>query len=61
MSKIDKAIELVEESLAFEMIELACNEVDSLTRAFNMINDLCQELQSEVAVLDIKPSKYELN
>ena len=61
MSKVDKAIELVEESIAFEMIELACDEVDSLTRAFQMITDLCQELNSEVAVLDIKPTKYELN
>lgn len=49
MSKVSKAVELAEEALAFEMIELACGEVDSLTRAFDMINDLCQELTHELS------------
>ncbi len=61
MAKVSKEIELAEQALAFEMIELACGEVDSLARAFEMINDLCTELQSEVSVMDIKPGKFELN
>lgn len=48
MSKVSKAVELAEEALAFEMIELACDEVDSLTRAFDMINDLCKELTQDL-------------
>jgi hypothetical protein len=37
-----------EEQVAAEMIELTCDEVDSLARAFKMISSLCEELQREV-------------
>jgi hypothetical protein len=40
--------ELTDEEIAFEMIELTCDEMDSLSRAFNMISDLCAELSEEV-------------
>ena len=40
--------ELTDEEVAFEMVELACDEMDSLSRAFNMITDLCAELTEEV-------------
>jgi len=40
--------ELTEEELATEMIELTCEEMDSLSRAFDMISKLCAELQGEV-------------
>lgn len=41
--------EFTEEELATEMIELTCEDLDSLTRAFNMITDLCDQLKKEVA------------
>jgi hypothetical protein len=41
--------ELTEEELATEMIELTCEEMDSLSRAFNMISKLCAELQGQVS------------
>jgi len=40
--------ELTEEELATEMIELTCEEMDSLSRAFDMISRLCSELQGQV-------------
>jgi len=40
--------ELTEEELATEMIELTCEEMDSLSRAFDMISRLCAELQGQV-------------
>ena len=40
--------ELTEEELATEMIELTCEEMDSLSRAFGMISKLCAELQGQV-------------
>lgn len=61
MSKVSKEIELTEEEMAFEMIELTCNELDSLTKAFNMISNLCTELQGEVAVSEVKPSRFEIH
>jgi hypothetical protein len=41
--------ELTEEQLTTEMIELTCDDLDSLTRAFEMISDLCKTLEREVA------------
>jgi hypothetical protein len=41
--------ELTEEELATEMIELTCEEMDSLSRAFDMISKLCAELQGQVS------------
>jgi hypothetical protein len=40
--------DLNEEQVAAEMLELTCDEVDGLARAFKMIASLCQELQREV-------------
>jgi len=42
-------IDLNEEQIATEMVELTCDEVDALTRAFDMIATLCEELQKEVS------------
>jgi hypothetical protein len=39
---------LTEEETVTEMIELTCDEVDALSRAFTMISQLCDELQHEV-------------
>jgi hypothetical protein len=44
----DEMIELATEELAFEMIELTCDEMDSLTRALTMITSMCAELQAEI-------------
>jgi hypothetical protein len=50
MSKPEKELpELCDEDLAFEMIEITCDGIDSLTRAFNMIDDLCKDLAEEIA------------
>lgn len=40
--------ELTEEEIATEMIELTCDEMDALTRAFNMLTTLCENLSREV-------------
>ena len=40
--------ELTDEQLATEMIELTCDDMESLTRAFEMISDLCKTLEREV-------------
>lgn len=34
--------------LTTEIIELTCQEVDSLTRAFEMISELCDRLQYDL-------------
>jgi len=39
--------ELTDEELAFEMIEITCDEMDSLAKAFDMLSDLCRELNGE--------------
>lgn len=41
--------ELTDEELAFEMIEITCDEMDSLAKAFDMLSDLCRELNGEEA------------
>jgi kynureninase len=33
--------------VAFEMIEITCDEMNSLAKAFEMISDLCKELNGE--------------
>ena len=40
--------ELTEEEIATEMVELTCDEMDALTRAFNMLTTLCENLSREV-------------
>jgi hypothetical protein len=37
----------VDESLAFEMIELACAELDTLARAFQIVSEACEPEQEE--------------
>lgn len=37
----EKKVE-VDESLAFEMIELTCAELDTLARAFQIVSEACQ-------------------
>ena len=62
MSKMNKDIaEVVEEQIAFEMIELATNDVESLARAFDMINELCKELSEEIARKPVSPPDSEIN
>ena len=33
-----------------ELLELTCDELDGLSRAFEMISALCEELQAEVDI-----------
>ncbi len=48
MRKVNSEVpELTEEELAFEMIEVTCDEMDSLAKAFDMLSDLCAELNGE--------------
>lgn len=48
MSKERKDVpELTDEEVAFEMIEITCDEMNSLTKAFEMISNLCKELNGE--------------
>ncbi len=57
MAKVDdELLDLTEEQLAFEMIELTCEEMDSLTRALHMISDLCQELTEEIVAEGVDTS-----
>jgi hypothetical protein len=48
MSKAKKEVpELTDEELAFEMLEITCDEMNSLAKAFDMISNLCKELNGE--------------
>ncbi|MEY4669021.1 MAG: hypothetical protein RL518_1720 [Pseudomonadota bacterium] len=47
--------ELTDEELAFEMLEITCDEMNSLAKAFDMISDLCKELNGE----EVKRSEEE--
>lgn len=40
------------EKLAFEMIELSIGGIDSLTRAFDVISQVCQERNNPAALID---------
>jgi hypothetical protein len=62
MRKFEKdLVDLSDQDLAFEMIEITCDEMDSLTRAFEMINDLCKELAEEIAEHPENPAEHEIN
>ena len=51
MSKERKDVpELTDEEVAFEMLEITCDEMNSLAKAFEMISDLCKELNGEEVV-----------
>jgi hypothetical protein len=39
---------LSEEEMATEMIELTCDEMGSLAKAFTMLSRLCAELQADI-------------
>ena len=43
------------ESDAFEMIELAIDDLDLLTRAFEVINEACEELQNPRVQINTPP------
>lgn len=48
MSKAKNEVpELTDEELAFEMLEITCDEMNSLAKAFDMISNLCKELNGE--------------
>jgi hypothetical protein len=48
MSKERKDVpELTDEEVAFEMLEITCDEMNSLAKAFEMISNLCKELNGE--------------
>ncbi len=57
MAKVDdELLDLTEEQLAFEMIELTCEEMNSLSRALHMISDMCQELTEEIVAEGVNTS-----
>lgn len=57
MSKVNKEVpELTDEELAFEMIEITCDEMNSLAKAFEMISTLCKELNGEDSERDDEES-----
>lgn len=48
MSKANKDVpELTDEELAFEMLEITCDEMNSLAKAFEKIALVCKELNGE--------------
>lgn len=64
MSKVSKAPEATTEEEAFEIIELAIDDLQTLTRAFNLIAEVCEagEDDSEDEFeLDKPPHKILLN
>jgi len=62
MSKFEKELpDLTDEEVAFEMIEITCDEMNSLARAFEMINELCQELSAEIARKPPTPPEHEIH
>lgn len=64
MSKkeLDEALEERGEEI-FEIIELAIDDIDLLTRAFEVIEQVCEELEGpELKIdIDIIPDKHLLN
>jgi hypothetical protein len=50
------------EDLATEIIELTCQEVNSLTRAFEVISELCNQLQHDVLTESLADvAEHEIN
>lgn len=58
MPKTSKQPAQIDEALAFEMIELTCDELETLTKAFQMIDTVCRELQSETEDEDSEESSF---
>ena len=50
-----KNTESASKSEALEIIELTINNIDLLTRAFEVINEACEELQNPQLQLDTPP------
>lgn len=46
--QLPEVSELIEEQVVKEMLELTCDDVDALTRAFDMLSTLCENLQKQV-------------
>ena len=62
MSKAIKSEKLnTSENEAFEMIELALGDLDTLTRAFNIISEVCAEGRQPAAICLETPPKALLN
>ena len=63
MSKGNKDIpELTDEELAFEMIDITCDEMNSLAKAFDMIADICKEINEDISTPEEEsPAKLELD
>ena len=49
MAKEKKEMSCKDQESAFEMIELAVDDLQTLTKAFNMINKVCQELDGKTS------------
>ncbi len=41
----------------FEIIELAIDDLETLTRAFEVIGNVCEELQAPNMLVDVLPEK----
>lgn len=60
-SEIAKKSEINDEETAFEIIELAIDDINILTRAFQVINNICEELSVEECIdegEDASPEAY---
>lgn len=55
MSQNQKKQVVENEQDAFEMIELAIDDLNLLTRAFDLVSDLCQETDDQLAERDSDP------
>lgn len=61
MSKAKKEVpELTDEELAFEMLEITCDEMNSLAKAFDMISNLCKELNGEEVIAEEEEKDEEI-
>lgn len=58
MSKVFKNTQNNDELAALEIIELACDDLDSLSRAFEMITQVCSELSDRQAPVETVEIPY---
>ena len=62
MAKDIKESTSTEESLAFEMIELATDDLSTLARAFDVIDTVCRELQTDLTTVKFEsPAHKEIH
>ena len=59
MAKVSGSV--TNKSEAFEIIELAIDDIDTLTRAFNLISQVCEEYGTPCATIETCPPKAVLN